>query len=84
MARASRRRHAGGGFRAQRLGSSGDSAAFPLFEAQIDAQSVIGVGKQPLPCFDPDKPGAFQQVDEQERARDELRRTDRVGVEKSA
>jgi len=84
MARASGGRQAGGGFRAQRFGSSGDGAPFPLFQALINAQSVIGVGKQSLPGFDPDEPCAFEQVDKQQRARDELRRTDGVGIEKSA
>jgi hypothetical protein len=84
MARASSRRQAGGRFRAQGRGSSGDGAAFPLFEALIDAQSVIGVWEQSLPSFDEDEPRALQEIDEQQRSRDELRRADGIGIEKSA
>ena len=84
MARASRGRHTGGRFGVQRLGSSGDGAAPPLFEALIDAQRVIGIREQSLPGIDQNEPRAFQKVNEQKRGRDELRDSDRTGIEKSA
>ena len=80
MVRASRGGHAGGGFGTQGLRGSSDGAAFPLFEALIDAQSVIGIGEQSLPGFDQDEPCAFQKVDEQKRGRDELWHADGAGI----
>src|ERR1039458_2305890 len=67
MAGPARRRHTGGGFGAQRLGSSCDDAAFPLLEALVDAQSLVGIGEQAMQRLPADQPDALQKIDEQQR-----------------
>src|ERR1017187_11011622 len=84
MAGPARRRHTGGGFGTQRLGSSCDDAALPLLEALVDAQSLVGIGEQAMQRLPADQPDALQKIDEQQRRRGKLRGAESVGLEKSS
>jgi hypothetical protein len=44
----------------------------------------MGIGEQSLPGIDHNEPPAFDKIDEQKCGRDELRGSDRTGIEKSA
>jgi hypothetical protein len=77
-------RQAGGGFGAQRLWSSSDGAALPLLEALVDAESVVGIGEQVVRGLHVYEPRALQEIDQQQRGRDELRLANVTGREKSA
>src|SRR5437879_3591121 len=82
MAAACRRRQTGRGFRAQRLGSSCDWAAFPLFETLVDAQSLVGVRHRAVQRLDAHQPGALQKIDQQQRGCGKLRCAETLGMKK--
>jgi len=55
-----------------------------LLEAVVDAEVMIRIGEGAVEGLGADEPGALQQVDEQQRSREELRPADGVRIEKSA
>src|SRR6266849_1353920 len=84
MAGASGGRQASGGLGTQRLGSSCDWAAFPLLEAFVDAQSLVGVREQGMQRLHADQPDALHEIDQQQRGRGKLRGAESIGMKKSA
>jgi len=79
-----RRRDTRHGLRTQSFRCARNGTAFPLLKPVINAKGVIGIGQRSAYGFDVNEPGALEEVDEQEHPRDELRRADRAGSEKSA
>lgn len=79
-----RRRHASGGFRTQRLGSSRDGSTFPLLKALVDAQSLVGVWHRGMQRLYADQPDALQKIDQQQRRRGKLRGAESIGMKKLA
>src|SRR5208282_3344712 len=84
MAGPARRRHTGGGFGTQRLGSSRDDAALPLLEALVDAQSLVGTREQAMQRLHADEPDTLQKIGQQQRGRGKLRGAESVGLKKSS
>src|SRR6266478_3579999 len=75
MASTSGGRQASGGLGTQRPGSSRDWAAFPLLEALVDAQSLVGVREQGMQGL---------HMDQQQRGCGKLRGAESIGMKKSA
>src|ERR1022692_4069524 len=84
MVAPARRRHASGGFRAQRCGSSRDGASLPLFDTLVDTQSLVGGRDRDLPRLHVDQPDALQKIKQQQRSRRKLRGAESIGMKTSA
>src|SRR6266478_7888594 len=84
MASTSGGRQASGGLGTQRPGSSRDWAAFPLLEALVDAQSLVGVREQGMQRLHVDQPDALHEIDQQQRGCGKLRGAESIGMKNSA